>query len=187
MQSFPLDTVLERCGKQDRRAQEQLYNFTYSKLIGTALRYNKSREDANWVFNLAMLKVYKNVKKFKIGTNYLGWANDILIKTSIDNIRSNNRHSKVMAPVESSMIEANNAELNQALNDLATEQIFELIQKLSNNERLVFSMYVIDGFKHREIEEQTGIKANTSKWLLSKAKLELQKQINKLNQIKLSQ
>jgi len=114
-----------------------------------------------------MLKVYKNVKKFKIGTNYLGWANDILIKTSIDNIRSNSRHSKVMAPVESNIIEANNSELNQALNDLATEQIFELIQKLDDNERLVFSMYVIDGYKHREIEEQTGINANTSKWLLS--------------------
>lgn len=186
MQSFPLDSVLEQCSKQDRRAQEQLYNFTYSKLIGTAMRYNKSREDANWVFNLAMLKVYKNIHKFKIGTNFLGWANDILIKTSIDNIRSKNRHSKVMAPVDSAIVEGNNTELNQALNNLATEQIFELIQKLEDKQRLVFSMYVVDGYKHREIEEITGIKSNTSKWLLAKAKNELQLQINNLNQIKLS-
>lgn len=186
MQSFPLDSVLELCGKQDRLAQERLYNFTYSKLIGTSMRYNKSREDANWVFNLAMMKVYKNIKKFKIGTNYLGWANDILIKTSIDNIRSNKRHSKVMAPVDSAIVESNNTELNHALNNLATEQIFKLIQQLEEKERMVFSMYVIDGYKHREIEELTGINSNTSKWLLAKAKNELQKQINSLNHIKLS-
>ncbi len=186
MEIHELNDILADCVRQDRRSQEKLYNYTYQKLIGTAMRYAGSREDAKWVFNLAMMKVYKNIEKFKIGTNFLGWANDILIKTSIDNIRKNTRHQRIMAPVDSSFVEGNKVTLNEALNSLATEKIMEMVQRLGEKERMVFSLYVIDGFKHKEIAEMTGINMNTCKWLLGKAKKELKEMIGVLNEIRLS-
>jgi len=186
MEIHELNDILSRCIRQDRLAQEKLYNYTYQKLIGTAMRYTKSREDAKWVFNLAMMKVYKNIEKFKIGTNYLGWSNDILIKTSIDNIRKNTRHQRIMAPVDSSFVEGNKVTLNEALDTLATEKIMEMVQRLGEKERMVFSLYVVDGYKHKEIAELTGLNLNTSKWLLGKAKKELKEMIGRLNEIRLS-
>lgn len=180
MLQFDFEKAIDSCLKNDRRSQEQLYNYTYEKLISTALRYTKSREESKWVFNLAMLKVFKSLERYKQGTNYLGWANDILIKTCIDNLRSNNRHKQIIAPLDSSLVDSKNKTWNTALNKLATEKIIELIQSLNENERMVFSMYEIDGYKHKEIAEITGIKLNTSKWLLAKAKKELKKKLDLL-------
>lgn len=180
MQENDLNNILKACISDDNRSQEILYRYTYEKLISTALRYTKSRDESKWVFNLAMLKVYKSLSKFSIGTNYLGWANDILKKTCIDYIRSNTKHTKLIAPIDSAFVESTNKTWNEALNKLETEKIIELVQQLNDNERMVFSMYEIDGYKHKEIEEITGIKANTSKWLLAKAKKELRIKVEQM-------
>lgn len=185
MMSFPIDSILTACRKSDSIAQQRLYKYTYEKIISTALRYTKSREESKWVFNMAMFKVYKNLDKFKIGTNYLAWANNILTKTCIDNYRSNTRHKQNVAPLDFYEDKCQSAILNSALSDLEAEKIIELIQSLGDNERIVFSMYEIDGYKHREIAEITGINLNTCKWLLSKAKKELREKVNKLYDVKI--
>ena len=56
------------------------------------------------------------------------------------------------------------------MNNLDNDSIIQVLQKLPENERLVFSMYELDGYTHKEIQELTGIKSNTSKWLLAKSK-----------------
>ncbi len=187
MEEFPLEHIVKQCLNQDRTAQEKLYHYTYEKLIGTAMRYGNSLDEAKWVFNLAMMKVFKSIGNYKLGTNFLGFANDILIKTCIDNIRSNNKHQKIMAPVDSTIVESNKIALNDALDKLETEKIFELIQSLPDNQRMIFSMYEIEGYKHREIEEMTGININTSKWMLAKAKKELKEKLNNMYGLKMMQ
>lgn len=185
MTLFPINSVLKECRKSCPKAQEELYKYTYEKIISTALRYTKSREESKWVFNMAMLKVYKNLDKFTIGTNYLGWANNILVKTCIDNYRSNSKHKQHIAPLDFHDDKKASHIVNNALSELEAEKIIELIQTLGENERIVFSLYEIEGYKHREIEDITGINMNTSKWLLSKAKKELRKKINRLYDLKM--
>ncbi len=159
--------------KQDRPAQEKLYNHTYGHLLGVALRYTKDREEAQWIFNLAMLKIFRSLSKYTPGTNYMAWARTIIVTTSIDHFRKSSKHSKLLVPVDFSEDDGKGQVLNEALDKIATEKILELIQGLEERERMIFSMYEIDGYKHREIEEMTGIKSNTSKWLLAQAKKKL--------------
>ena len=168
-----LNDIIRDCMKQDRPAQEKLYNHTYGHLLGVALRYTRDREEAEWIFNLAMLKVFKSLNKYASGTNYLAWARTIIVTTSIDHFRKSKKHKELLSPVDFSEDERNGQVLNDALDKIATEDIIRLIQGLDEKERMIFSMYEIDGYKHREIEKMTGIKSNTSKWLLAQAKKKL--------------
>jgi RNA polymerase sigma-70 factor (ECF subfamily) len=83
-----------------------------------------------------------------------------------------------MVPVDIQQYENQATDFETGLNNLETEDIITLIQKLPDNERLIFTMYEIEGYKHSEIEKETKINRNTSKWLFVKAKKSLQFMIN---------
>ncbi len=171
--TIDVEYTIEKCLDNNRKAQESLYNYTYHNLMAVVRRYVTNYEDAKWVFNMAMLKVFKALHKYKKQTNYLGFARTIITRSAIDHLRSQINLMQMMTPLDSTSNENIDGELNASLNKLATEEIMTVIQSLPDKERLVFSMYEIDGFSHKEIEKMTGIKMNTSKWLLSKAKKEL--------------
>ncbi len=179
-----LDTVIKRCLKNEVRAQEELYKLTYEALFNCALRYGKDKEEGQWIFNLAMLKIFNSLDRFKLGTNYLGWATTIIVRSSINYLRQNINHEKMMVRVDNDDYVNQGFELNEGLNRLEAERILELIQTLPDRERLVFSMYEIDGYTHVDIEAETGIKKNTSKWLLASAKKTLRKEVSMLYELK---
>lgn len=175
--SIDLKHSIKACRERNRKAQQVLYEFTYTHLLNSALRYTKDKEEAHWVFNMAMLKVFKSLDNYKDGSNYLAWAHTIIINTSIDTIRKNSKHKETLIPVDFKDFNNDKYEINSALDKLETEKIISLIQELPEKERLIFSMYEIDGYSHVEIEEMTGIKKNTSKWLLAKSKKMLKEKL----------
>lgn len=181
--------IIHACRKQDQSAQNALYRYTYERLLNCTLRYTKNLEEGQWIFNLAMLKVFKSLDRFDAKdtkSSYLAWARDILVKTSIDHLRKNISYKKLLVPTEIKDYDDQQYDLNNALDHLATEAIFALIQALPEKERLIFSMYEIDGFSHLEIEKMTGINKNTSKWLLAKAKKNLRRQLGQQSDVKLN-
>ncbi len=180
-----LQNIIRSCRRQDKSAQNSLYGYTYERLLNCTLRYTKNLEEGQWIFNLAMLKVFNSLDRFEIDSNYLAWARDIIVKTSIDHLRKNIKYQQTLFPTEFKDFNETKYDLNLALDKLETEEIFKLIQALPERERLIFSMYEIDGFTHIEIEKETGIKKNTSKWLLAKAKKNLQQQLTNGQDLKL--
>ena len=182
-----LNIILQKCLNSDRVAQHKLYDFTYSNLITAVALYTKDKTEQDWVFNLGMLKVFSSLDKYQLGTNYLGWARTILVRSAIDHIRHNKRYKDMLAPVEIDEREVNVSALNDALNTLENESLIRLIQSIPENERLIFTMYEIDGYSHAEIEKITTINKNTSKWLLSKARKSLQQNAVKFFDLKLKQ
>lgn len=169
----------------ERAAQHQLYDFTYQNLITAVALYTKDKTQQDWVFNLGMLKVFSSLENYQLGTNYLGWARTILVRSAIDHIRKNKRYNEFLAPVEVDDREINVSALNDALNTLENEGLIKLIQSIPENERMIFTMYEIDGYTHVEIEKMTAINQNTSKWLLAKARKSLQKNAIKFFDLKL--
>ncbi len=180
-----IEDIIDKCrGGENRVAQRELYEYTYRKLLVCTLRYAKEREEGQWIFNLAMFKIYDSLDGYAKGTNYLAWARNILVRTSIDYLRKNAKNRSMMVPVEIQDDITLSREVNLALDSLETEQIITVIQALPERERLIFSMYEIDGYSHVEIEKHSGIKKNTSKWLLACAKKSLRKSIKGLYRIK---
>lgn len=60
------------------------------------------------------------------------------------------------------------------MDELAEQDILNLVQELSPGYRTVFNMYVVEGYTHKEIGDILGISEGTSKSQLSRAKVILQ-------------
>lgn len=168
-----LENIIIRCLIPERTGQKELYDYTYKNLVTAVALYTKDATDRDWVFNLGMLRIFNSLENYQKGTNYLGWARTILVRSAIDHIRKNKTYHDNIAPVEIEDDSISLVSVNDALNTLENEDLIRIIQSLPDNERMIFSMYEIEGYTHKEIEKLTGVKNNTSKWLLSKARKKL--------------
>lgn len=172
-----LDQIISNCIEDNRVAQQQLYAYCYTSLSTAVALYSKDNSETEWVFNIGMLKVFKSLDNYKKGTNFLGWARTLLVRTAIDVYRKQKKHSDALVPLDINDNAKNAQDVNMALNALQTDDIVKLVQRLPDNERIIFTMFEIEGYSHVEIEKQIGIKRNTSKWLLSKARKSLKDMI----------
>jgi RNA polymerase sigma-70 factor (ECF subfamily) len=165
--------VVQGCIRQDRTHQKLLYERYYGSMMAVCMRYASDREEARDVLHEGFMKVYKNMSRFKEGTNLGAWIRRIMINTSIDHYRKNAK--------KPNFVEINHAVHEAAshnvVSDLSKEEILKLVQKLSPAYRTVFNLYVIEGYSHREVGEALGISEGTSKSNLAKARAKLQRMI----------
>jgi DNA-directed RNA polymerase specialized sigma24 family protein len=96
-----------------------------------------------------------------------------LVRTAIDNVRSNSKNKPIVLHLEHHENSINDSTLNSILDTIHEEALIGMIQSLKDEERIVFTLFEIEGYSHKEIEGLTSIKQNTSKWLLSKARSNL--------------
>lgn len=167
--------LIDGCRNADRLAQKCLYDRYAGKMYGIAMRYTKHQDEAVEILNNAFLKVFTSLQKYEDQNNLGGWIAKIVFNTAIDFVRQHVKYKKVME----FDVEKETPINNSALNNLNTEDIYALIQQLPTASRTVFSLYVIDGYKHKEVAQMLGITEGTSKWHLAYARQELQKMLDK--------
>jgi RNA polymerase sigma factor (sigma-70 family) len=163
--------LIEGCRNTDRLAQKCLYERYSGKMFGIAMRYTKHQEEAIEILNSAFLKVFTSLQKYEDQNNLGGWIAKIVFNTAIDFVRQHVKYKQVMdfeakheAPIH-----------NDGINQLQVEDLYRLIQQLPTASRTVFCLYVLDGYKHKEVAEILGITEGTSKWHLAYARQELQR------------
>jgi RNA polymerase sigma factor (sigma-70 family) len=164
-----IELLVEGCKKNDRLAQQYLYQRLFSSMLGVAMRYANNRDDAEASLNIAFLKVFQSIHNYTGPAPFPHWVYRIVVHTSIDELRKTLRIKYLSFadfPIEGSAD-------NSGLEKLGAEDIYACIQKLEPTTRTVFSLYEIEGYKHTEVAEMVGIAENTSKWYLAKAKKEL--------------
>lgn len=134
------------------------------------------------VVNDGYVKLFKSLASFKceneedISKVFMGWLRRIMVNTAIDELRRQNMMPDIGAIPDDIWEEPDkNGGADQAV--LYKELICQ-VKRLPPSYRVVFNMYVIDGFTHQEIADQLGISVGTSKSSLSKARVHLQKYIN---------
>lgn len=165
-----LTQIISQCKEQDRSAQQQLYTYTYTKLAAAVAVYSKDNSERDWIFNLGMMRVFTSLNKFSIESNYLGWARTLLVRSAIDHYRKNKKHKDNHTTLGILNYNVSSQDFESMMNKLDTGSIISILQKLPAKTRLIFSMYEMDGYSHKEIYQMTGININTSKWLLAKSK-----------------
>lgn len=153
-----------------RSAQKAFYQQYFGKLIGITLRYTRTKEEAYEVLNDAFIKVFKSIHQFQGTGSFQGWVYKIVQFTAYQYVRDNYK----IGEVEKAPLDHQVSVENEAWSNLGLEHIYSKIQLLPDGQRTVFSMYVLDGLKHQEIADKLGISAGTSKWYLSKARIQLQ-------------
>lgn len=166
------------CIQQHPLAQKYFYQRYFGQLLGIAMRYTNSREEATDVINQAFLKIFNSLDQFRETGSFSGWMAKIVFHTAIDLIRQQKTYRQVM----DFSTEADQVVESDASEQLDAEDLFRLIQQLPTASRTVFSLYVVDGYKHQEIADMLGISESTSKWHLANARQEMKKRIEQYYQ-----
>ncbi len=147
--------------------------------MSVCLRYSPTREGALEVLNDGFLKVFTRLEQYEPTQPFKGWLRRIMINTAVDHYRQEVRHFYHEAVEQAEQVVP--TEAPDAYSQLAQEELMNLIQRLSPAYRLVFNLYVIDGFTHEEIAAQLGISAGASKSNLARARENLRQLLKQLN------
>jgi len=177
---LPMDIVskeiLEACiNAGDKKAHYALYKACYNYMMSIIIRYSKGNEDTKWLLNQCFSKVVLNLHKYDMGQPFKAWMSRVTVNEILDQLRKDRRRSKAMDGYQTSgrlQVTYNNGEHNLQLEDLMM-----MLDTLPKKSKMVFNLYAIDGFKHREIAEKLKISAETSKWHLANARKLLQQKI----------
>ncbi|MBV6427366.1 MAG: ECF RNA polymerase sigma factor SigE [Haliscomenobacter sp.] len=161
--------LIDACKREDRRAQQRLYDQYTPMMFAVCKRYIPKREDAEDVLVEGFFKVFANIGQFKGEGSFEGWIRRIIVNEALMFLRRRNQlqynvevsewDTPVPAPVSS---------------DLDAKDILFMLNQLPAGYRTVFNLYVIEGYKHREIADLLGISINTSKSQLILARKRLQ-------------
>jgi RNA polymerase sigma factor (sigma-70 family) len=168
------EELVEGCLLNDRIAQRLLYERFAPRMLSVAMRYSNDEDQALDVLNQAFLKVFSSFDKYVSQSNLSGWIARIVFNQAIDCIRKNIKYKNM---IEFSGEHSENSIQNDAIKTMNASEILAYVQKLPNNTRTVFSLYVIDGYKHSEIADLLNITVGTSKWHLGEARRELKKML----------
>lgn len=156
--------------RQERWAQQQVYEEHFGKMMGICLRYAASKDEAMDLLHEAFIKVFQNIGRYKVGTSLGAWIRTIVVNTCIDYYRKNIRRRT--EDIDS--VHAVQLDEPDILSNLTEREILQAVQQLSPAYRAVFNLYVVEGFSHKEIGDALDITESTSRSNLVKARLKLQ-------------
>lgn len=180
---------VEACGRNSRESQKIIYGSFYGYAMAICDRYAGNQEDAVEILNDGFLKIFREIHHYQpaysdVISSFKGWLRKIMIYTSIDHFRKNQKHQVVtqLDPIVYQVPSVN----EDALEKITYEEIIRSVQLLSPGYRTVFNLFIIEGWSHDEIAEHLGISSGTSKSNLSKARRQLQKILYKKNEIQIT-
>jgi RNA polymerase sigma factor (sigma-70 family) len=176
MPDAALSELLAGCLLGDRRSQERLYRQFYGFAMAIGLRYTNNRDEALEVVNDGFLKVMTNLERYDANQPFKAWFRRILINSALDLYRRVAKHQHHHDLDAATGIAHDSPD---AYSQLAYEDLIELIQQLTPAYRLVFNLFVLDGFSHEEISAQAGISVGTSKSNLARARENLRTLLQK--------
>jgi RNA polymerase sigma-70 factor (ECF subfamily) len=170
------EDIIIGCLKGDSQSQEKLYNLVSPLIYGICLQYAGNEDDANDIMQEGFIKVFDKIEQFSGKGSVIGWIRRIMINTALEKYRkqSNTYSLDDMGHSEEEVIE------DGIIENMTAEEILEIIQDLTPKYRLVFNLYAIEGYSHKEISELTGISEGTSKSNLSRARGILQKKMKEV-------
>jgi RNA polymerase sigma-70 factor (ECF subfamily) len=167
-----LDQLIYDCKRFDRKAQEQLYRLLAPKLFAVCLKYARNHEDAQDNLQEGFLVIFNKIEQYNFKGSFEGWAKRIMINHSLQKYRGISFleivNEDILAETE---VETDDSE------QISTDFLLKLIHELPNRYRLVFSLYVLDGYSHKEIATMLEITEGTSKSNLARARMILKEKI----------
>lgn len=164
MYNLSLNQLIEKCKVNDTKAQGDLYKLYASKLFPMCLKYSRNYAEAEDNLQDAFLTIFNKIKQYKNTGSFEGWIKRIVINTALQRYRS----EKVLNIVHEDISE--DVEIDIDDEDISLKYLLQIIQELPDRYRLVFNLYVLDGYSHKDISEMLDITVGTSKSNLARAR-----------------
>jgi RNA polymerase sigma factor (sigma-70 family) len=166
--------LIEGCCKGTRAFQKALYDRYCRKMLVVCLRYSKTTAEAEDIVQEGFVKVFQGIKDFRQESKLETWITRIMVNTAL-NVQRKKLYLYPMVDVTELVL----PEEEMSLSGLNVSQLLEMIQSLPQGCQIVFNLFAIEGYSHKEIAEMLGISEGTSKSQFARAKSLLQSKILK--------
>ena len=175
------ETLIARCKKGDRKAQYEVYRLYSKAMFNVAMRITQDYMEAEDVLQEAFVRAFKNLESFKGDSTFGAWFKRIVVNTSINHIK---KRKMEFVEMEDRFVEAEESDKHIDFESYGSEWNMEVIRKaidkLPDGYRVVFSLYLLEGYDHQEIGNILGISEATSKSQYSRAKKKLREFLKEL-------
>jgi len=168
--------LIKECKNGSRSAQRELYDTFSPMLYAVIKRYVKNDYDAEDILIDTFMKIYENLGKYKKKGSFEAWIRKIAVRESLMFLRRNKVFNLIIS--SDNIVIPERVCLDSEIN---YKDLLKALDLLPVGYRTVFNLYVIEGYKHKEIAESLGISINTSKSQLRLAKSRLRQIIKKRN------
>jgi len=160
-----LEELILKCKKQDLKAQGELYKKFSGILFSVCLKYSPNYHEAEDSLQDAFITIFSRIEQFKGKGSFEGWMKRVTVNTVLQKYRK----QKVFNLTNEEQLEE---EVVVEVEDKAVplDYLLKIVQELPDRYRLVFTMYVLDDYSHKEISELVGISVGTSKSNLARAR-----------------
>jgi len=158
--------LVSNCKLKKKGSQELLYQYFYGYAFSISRLNTYSRDEAVDVLNDSFIKVFGAIGKFQEGKSFKPWLKKIIINTSLDNFRKKREKFLSLEPEAGTMQHIH----SEAISLLNVADILRMLDRLPRAHRLVFTLFEIQGYNHREISEMLDIGESSSRTFLARAK-----------------
>jgi RNA polymerase sigma factor (sigma-70 family) len=185
--------IVIRCKEGDIKAQQYIYEEFSPVMLGVCMRYLKDKMLAEDIMQEAFMVIFAKVGQFKDKGSFEGWMKRIMINASLKHIQKNkgNYHFDIDDVRDENVYSTHPSNDDVEINfsnkksvientEFSREEILSVVAELPDGFRIVFNLYAVEGFKHKEIAENLGISISTSKTQLIRARKQLQEKLYKL-------
>ncbi|MBT8393240.1 MAG: RNA polymerase sigma factor [Flavobacteriaceae bacterium] len=176
-----LEQLISNCKKNDTKAQSQLYKLFSGKLFSICLKYSRSYAEAEDNLQDSFVTIFKKIDQYNKKGSFEGWLKRITINTALQRYRDKGVYSLI----NEENIKDVSVEIED--DDIDIDFLLKIIQELPDRYRLVFNLYVLDGYSHKEVAKMLNISTGTTKSNLARARLILKEKIENYKQRQKSQ
>jgi RNA polymerase sigma-70 factor (ECF subfamily) len=175
IQGYHINEVIEGCCAQNPQFQKILFKQFAPKMLGICMRYCKNDDSAKDAMQEGFIKIFKHISNFKAESKLETWMTRIMINCALTEWKKSNKWV-LPSPVEDhdplfDTLPDNSPDIISALE---YRDLINMLQQLPDGYRVVFNMYVVEGYSHQEIAQELGISVGTSKSQLNRARKNLQ-------------
>jgi RNA polymerase sigma-70 factor (ECF subfamily) len=177
-----IKNIISGCLNGNRRDQELLYRRHAAKLYAVCLQYSGNDEEARDILQDGFIKIFENLVHYKHEGSFEGWIRRIVVNTALERFR--NRHNLYRVDDIDSISEPEAEPDNEDYAGLEAFDLLYIIRELPPKYRMVFNLYAIEGYSHKEVGNMLNITEGTSKSNLSRARSILQRRVGSYTGIK---
>jgi RNA polymerase sigma factor (sigma-70 family) len=174
--------IIEGCVRHDRKAQQMLYDKYSRFLLGVCMRYASDRAEAEDILQDTFIKIFFSIGDYSGTGSFAGWLRKVAVNTSITHYHKYLKHKYHVEIEQYVSVETGVSSFEDDL--FTSDELFMVLNELPAGYRIVFNLYAVEGYKHKEIAEMLGIDTNTSKSQYSRAKASIRSKLNKLRKLK---
>jgi RNA polymerase sigma-70 factor (ECF subfamily) len=172
------DDLIKKCASGNSLAQKTFYEKFAGKMMGVCLRYAKDYNEAQDVMQDAFIKVFGKIPEYEKKGSLEGWVRRIVVNTALDSYRKNKKFQQNVAVDDVDYLLEDKSYIVEELN---ANDLLAIIKKLPDGYQMVFNLFAIEGYSHKEIAERLGVTESTSKSQFSRAKKLLREILLKKN------